>query len=57
MWKGNRGCQCSALSPFLFAADLDKFTQSIQGDMSLCMLANDIVLVDETRIGVNATLE
>ncbi|XP_070029668.1 uncharacterized protein [Nicotiana sylvestris] len=47
-----------ALSPFLFALVMDVLTRHIQGEVSWCMLfANDIVLIDETRDGVNAQLE
>jgi len=37
---------------------MDELTKDIQGDILWCMLfADDIVLVDESRQGVNATLE
>ncbi|XP_060216871.1 uncharacterized protein LOC132644299 [Lycium barbarum] len=37
---------------------MDKLTQHIQGEVSWCMLfTDDIVLIDETRSGVNARLE
>lgn len=50
--------QGSALSPFNFATVLYEITRSTQGNMLRCMLfANDIVLVDETREGVNAKLK
>ena len=50
--------QGSALSPFLFVVVMDEFTRAIQDEISWCMLfADDIVLVDETRAGVNAKLE
>jgi len=43
------------LSPFLFAILMDELTRAIQDEIPWCMLfADDIVLVDETRAGVNA---
>ncbi|XP_060189176.1 uncharacterized protein LOC132618126 isoform X2 [Lycium barbarum] len=46
------------LSPFLFALVMDGLTRQIQGEVSWCMLfADDTVLIDETRSGVNAKLE
>ncbi|XP_060210721.1 uncharacterized protein LOC132637683 [Lycium barbarum] len=48
----------SALSPFLFALAIDEVTRHIQGEVTWCMLfADDIVMIDETRRGVNARLE
>ena len=49
--------QGSALNPFLFALVMNILTRHIQGDVLWCMLfADDIVLIDETRDGVNAQL-
>ena len=55
----NRGLhQGSALSPYLFALVMDEVTRDIQGDISWCMLfADDVVLVDKSRAGVNRKLE
>lgn len=50
--------QGSALSPFLFTIVMDEVTGSIQDDIPWCMMfADDIVLIDETREGVNNKLE
>nr|XP_018633176.1 uncharacterized protein LOC108948481 [Nicotiana tomentosiformis] len=50
--------QGSTLSLFLFALALDVLTRNIQGEVLWCMLfADDIVLIDETRGGVNTKLE
>ncbi|XP_070042537.1 secreted RxLR effector protein 78-like [Nicotiana tomentosiformis] len=50
--------QGSALSSFLFALAMDALTHHIQGEVSWCMLfADDIVLIDETRCGVNEIVE
>jgi hypothetical protein len=50
--------QGSALSPYLFALVMDEVTRNIQGDVPWCMLfADDVVLVDESRAGVNRKLE
>ncbi|XP_055803631.1 uncharacterized protein LOC129872738 [Solanum dulcamara] len=50
--------QGSMLSPFLFALMMDELTRSNQEELSWCMLfADDIVLTDETRNGVNDRLE
>jgi hypothetical protein len=47
-----------ALSPYLFALVIDDATRDIQGDIPLCMLfVNDVVLVDKSREGVNRKLE
>jgi len=45
-------------SPYLFALVMDEVTRDIQGDIPWCMLfADDVVLVDESRAGVNRKLE
>ena len=50
--------QGSALSPFLFVIVMDELTRAIQDEILSCMLfADDIVLVDEMRAGINAKLE
>ncbi|XP_019246563.1 PREDICTED: uncharacterized protein LOC109226224 [Nicotiana attenuata] len=50
--------QGSALSPFLFAMAMDVVTRHIQGEVLWYMLfADDIVLIDEMRDGINARLE
>ena len=50
--------QGSALSPFLFVIVMDELTTSIQDEISWCMLfADDIVLIDETKAGLNTKLE
>ena len=50
--------QGSALSPYLFALVMDEVTRDIQGDIPWCMLfADDVVLVDDSRTGVNGKLE
>ena len=50
--------QESTLSPFLFVIVMDELNRAIQDEIQWCMLfADDIVLVNETRTGVNAKLE
>ncbi|KAL6578085.1 hypothetical protein OROMI_010413 [Orobanche minor] len=50
--------QGSALSPFLFAIVMDDMTRGIQNDVPWCMMfADDIVLIDETKVGVQQKLE
>ncbi|KAM3320610.1 hypothetical protein P3S67_007812 [Capsicum chacoense] len=50
--------QGSTLSPFLFALVMDVLTRHIQGEVPWCMpFADDVVLIDETRGGVNDKLE
>jgi hypothetical protein len=47
-----------ALSPYLFTLMMDEVIKYIQGDISWCMLfVNDVVLVDESRTGVDQKLE
>lgn len=51
-------CQRSALNSFLSMLVIDNLTGYIQNDISWYMLlVNDIVLVDEIRIGVSCKLE
>ena len=50
--------QGSTLSPYLLALIMDELIAHIQAEVHWCMLfADDIVLVDELRDGVNAKLE
>ncbi|KAF3622002.1 putative pre-mRNA-processing factor 6-like [Capsicum annuum] len=50
--------QGSTLSPFLFALVMDVLTRRIQGEVPWYMLfADDVVLIDGTRGGVNDKLE
>ena len=50
--------QGSALSPSRFALVMDEVTRDIQGNIPWCMLfADDVVLVDESKAGVDRKLE
>jgi Reverse transcriptase (RNA-dependent DNA polymerase) len=50
--------QGSELSPYIFTLVIDEITKDLQGDIPYCMLfADDVVLIDESRIGVNQKLE
>jgi hypothetical protein len=50
--------QGSALSPYLFALVMVEVTRDIQGGIPCCMLfTDDVVLVDESRMGVDQKLE
>jgi hypothetical protein len=43
-----------AMSPYLFALVMDEVTRDVQGGIPWCMLfTNDVVLVDESRTGVD----
>ena len=47
-----------ALSPYPFALIMDELTRHMQDEVPWCMLfADDIVLVAETKVEVNALLE
>ena len=47
-----------ALSPYLFALVMDELTKHMQDKIPWCILfADDIVLVAETKVKVNAKLE
>ena len=43
------------MSPYLFALVMDEVTRDIQGEIPC--FADDVVLVDESRAGVNRKLE
>jgi hypothetical protein len=50
--------QGSALSTYLFSLMMDEVTRDIQGGIAWCMLfADDVVLVDESRTGVDQKLK
>jgi hypothetical protein len=50
--------QVSALSPYPFALVMDEVTRDIQDGIPWCMLfADDVVLVDESRTGVDQKLK
>jgi Reverse transcriptase (RNA-dependent DNA polymerase) len=50
--------QVSALSPYIFTLVIDEITKDIQGDIPWCMLfADDVMLIDENKIGVNQKLK
>jgi hypothetical protein len=50
--------QESALSPYLFALLMDEVTRDIQCGITWCILfADDMILVDESRMGVDQKLE
>jgi Reverse transcriptase (RNA-dependent DNA polymerase) len=50
--------QGSALSQYIFTLVMDEITNNIEEDIPWCMLfADDVVLIDESRIGVNQKLE
>jgi Reverse transcriptase (RNA-dependent DNA polymerase) len=50
--------QGSALSPYIFTLVMDEITKNIQRDITWCILfADDVVLIDESRIEVNQKLE
>jgi hypothetical protein len=50
--------QRSTLSPYLFALVMDEVTRDMYDGISWCMLfAHNVVLVDESRIGVNEKLK
>jgi len=46
------------LTPFLFTIVMDELTRGIQDKIPWCMLfADDIVLIDETKEGINTKLK
>jgi Reverse transcriptase (RNA-dependent DNA polymerase) len=50
--------QGSALSSYIFTLVMDEITKDIHGDIPWCLLfADDVVLIDESRIEVDQKLE
>ena len=50
--------QGPALSPYMFALVMDEVTRGIQRDIPWYILfADDVVLVDESQVGINRKLE
>jgi Reverse transcriptase (RNA-dependent DNA polymerase) len=50
--------QWSALSLYIFILVIDEITKNIQGDITwYIFFANDVVLIDENRIGIDRKLE
>jgi hypothetical protein len=50
--------QGPTLSPYLFALVMDEVARDIQGGILWCMLfTDDVILVDESRTGVDQKLE
>jgi Reverse transcriptase (RNA-dependent DNA polymerase) len=50
--------QGSALSLYIFTLEMNEITKDIQIDIPWCMLfADDVMLIDESRIEVNQKLE
>jgi hypothetical protein len=50
--------QGSALSPYLFVLVMDGVTRDIKGGIPWCILfVDDVVLVDESRTGVDQKLK
>ena len=46
------------MSPFLFTIVMNEFTREIQDEIPWCMLCvDDIVLIDETKEGINTKLK
>ncbi|KAJ3706103.1 hypothetical protein LUZ61_009808 [Rhynchospora tenuis] len=58
MWWALEKKKGSALSPYIFALVMDEIARDIQGEIPWCMLfADDVVLIDESMIGVDRKLE
>ena len=50
--------QGSTLSPFLFVIVMDELTRAFQDEIPWCMLfVDDIILINETRAGINVKLK